>query len=505
MQNFYGRRKLTASYTKDQLDRNVVKGILEQVIVDHNTNAHEINELDYYRLGKHEILTKNKQVRPEINNVVVENYAYSIVDFKTNYVHGNPLSYIQSDNARIESIEKLNQFMNMLGKQSLDKTLGQHRFSFGTGYRIILPNKNQDKNAVPFEIFNLNPRNTACVYSTHFREEKLLAFTYYDFKEIGTDKSYREFTVYTDNKVFTFRTPSYKDFSNFNFASTPLEFVDEKYHVIGFIPIVEYKLNDDRFGLIELVKTQQDALNKLTSSELDDVEQFVQSLIVFVNAQLSDKGRQTLSSDGVVVINSNKNLPADVKMLSHSSDHSQIKILYERIHMAMLNIVGVPIVSDKNSGGGDTGQARLVGEGWTMADERAKSDEFTFESGEKELLNIVLSICHKSGVLKDLTTENIQVKFNRTRTDNLQTKVQALQGLLSTGIVAPDDALRTSELFANYVEVYQKGQIYAEEKHKKDTEKEIYRQKELNKLDSQGENIQKQEEKDITKLYKEES
>lgn len=499
MQIFYGRKKLTTSYQKENLNKDVVKRILLDVLPEHELNSKAIHELDLYRLGKQDILQKTKMVRPEINNVVVENYAYSIVDFKTNYVHGNPLTYIQNDEARIESVEILNRYMDILGKQALDKTLGQHRFSFGTGHRIVLPSKSINKDSVPFEIFNLDGRNTACVYSTHFREDKILGFTYYDFKEQETDKYYREYTVYTDNKVYVYRTPTYKSFVSIDYNTLDLEFVEEASHIVGRIPILEYKLNDDRFGLIELIKSQQDALNKITSNELDDIDQFIQSLIVFINTKLSTEGKKTLSSDGVVEIRSDKNLPADIKMLSQASDHSQLKLLYERIHKAMMNVAGVPIISDRNIGG-DTGQARLVGDGWTMADERAKSDEFTFERGERELLDIVLSICHKRGVLKDLTLQSIQVKFNRNRTYNLQTKVQALQGLLSTGIVAPDDALRTSELFANYIEVYQKGQVYAQQKQQNDLDKEVERALALGKVNNQSENIEPIQEPDVMKL-----
>ena len=488
---YKGRNLLLASVKKEDLTPENVRKILIDVLPKHNENSRHIKELNEYRLGNQEILRKTKTVRPDINHIVVENYAYSIVDFKTNYVHGNPLSYVHKqinkeikENDKLDDINELNAYMTQLGKQTLDKNLGQDRYTGGTGYRIVLPKNDQ----VPFEIHNLDPKHTGIVYSSGFRRQKLFAFTYSDFKDYKKNKWYRRYSVYTHNALYTYKTDHYGNGEYINYTDFNLHFEQQERHALGLIPIVEYELNEDRYGLVELIRTQQDALNHITSSELDDLDQFVQSLLVITNAQLPrDKDGKPVSLKGssVLEITSKDKLQAEVELLSQQSDHTQLKVLHDRIHRAMMSIAGVPIMSDKNSSGGDTGQARLVGEGWTMADERAKSDEFTFERGEKELLELVLSICHKKGKLKTLTNDSIYIKFNRNRSDNLQTKVQALQGLVSTGIIAPEDAISTSELFIDPIEVYRKGQEYAEEKSRKDFELEVERQKVLQQISNQ--------------------
>ena len=50
--------------------------------------------------------------------------------------------------------------------------------------------------------------------------------------------------------------------------------------------IIEYPLNSSRIGIIELVMSLLNALNRISSADLDDVEQFVQSLLVFVNQDI---------------------------------------------------------------------------------------------------------------------------------------------------------------------------------------------------------------------------
>ena len=72
--------------------------------------------------------------------------------------------------------------------------------------------------------------------------------------------------------------------------------------VIKGFRIIEYPLNKNRIGLIELVISQLNAINRITSNELDDIEQFVQSLLVYVNQQIDiDRHRQVIKEGAVEI------------------------------------------------------------------------------------------------------------------------------------------------------------------------------------------------------------
>ena len=126
--------------------------------------------------------------------------------------------------------------------------------------------------------------------------------------------------------------------------------------------------------LIELVITQLNALNKIKSDDLDGIDQFVQSLLVFVNQDVDVEDVRALEEAGAIkVFSQDPNKPADVKLLTQQLLHSETKIVTDDIYNKILTILGIPRLNDKPSGG-DTGQARLLGEGWTMAYQRAKQD-----------------------------------------------------------------------------------------------------------------------------------
>ena len=117
-----------------------------------------------------------------------------------------------------------------------------------------------------------------------------------------------------------------------------------------------------------------------------------------------------------------------------------------------------------NHHGGDTGQARLLGEGWTMADERAKQDELSFKKPERQFLKLILNICNeklkgKSENLKGLKLSDIDIKFTRNKSDNILVKTQALMNLMNAQC-PPDIAFTVIGLFNDPNEVFEKAKEY---------------------------------------------
>ena len=91
----YGRKILYSSYTQRELNKQIIMDILNKVFPIHLANFKEIDYLERVYKGYQPILGKTKEVRPSINNIVVENYAYFMTEFKKSYVFGKPLKYVQ--------------------------------------------------------------------------------------------------------------------------------------------------------------------------------------------------------------------------------------------------------------------------------------------------------------------------------------------------------------------------------------------------------------------------
>lgn len=439
---FFGRKVIYADYKEEEINEDTIKEILTKVFNLHLQNAFEIDYLEKYYRGFQPILGKEKDVRPNINNQVVENNAYFMVEFKKSYVFGAPIQYIQRGDQANEEVGALNGYVLAEDKYPKDTELAESLYISGIAHRIVLPDINENS---PFSIENLDSKTTFVVYSSYLPHKKLFACTY--SKEVDTNKI--RGSIYTKDKYYTFNKDNLASMFNVKF---------EKYHILGQIPIFEYYLNKSRLGIIEVVIDLLNQINKVTSDEIDGLEQYIQSILVFVNQDIDKEDFQSLLDLGAVKIaTSDPSRPADLKLLSNNIDHTNTKVLHDRLFNAALNIIGIPRSAEKASGG-DTGQARLLGEGWTMADERANQDEMQFKRCSNPEIELILRICRlaPNSEIKNLTIKDLDQQFTRNKSDNFLVKCQGMMNQINSG-VAPDIAMTTSGLYSDPNETFSKS------------------------------------------------
>ena len=496
---FFGRRVLRTSLTKKELTAEKIRQILPQVLREHEKNVNEIGYLYNYYKGKQPILKKQKVVRPEINNKVLENHAFEIVEFKKAYIYGEPVQYVQKGEKNNETvnpeISELNKYMESEDKASLDKEIAEWQYICGTAYRWVDVDNEDDEDEAPFEIRTADPRKTFVVYSSGIRGEQLFCgyYSYFSNKIMAEDgneyiSKYRIITIYTDTFMCQFK----ESFGNFELLDLDMPVNDTSFIKVKEYPlkikgqrIIEYPLNQARLGLIELVMTGLNALNRIKSDDIDGIDQFVQSLLVFINQEIDIPTFKKLVEAGAIeVSSSDPNKPADVKLLTSQLLHSETKIVTDDIYNNILTICGVPRLNDKPSGG-DTGQARLLGEGWTMADERAKQDELSFKKSERQFLKLILKICKYEGKISTLKNSDIDIKFTRNKSDNLLVKTQGLLNMKEAQ-VSPDIAFTICGLFSDPNDVYAKAKKYFGDSFWKSESKQLNNN--LNTLNNQNDN-----------------
>ena len=171
--NMFGRRVI---YTDvDEITADNVLDVLRDALLTHSINSAEIDTLYDYYCGKQNILQRVKEVRAEINNKIVENRANEIVTFKTGYLVGEPIIYINrtDDENYSNKVNALNEYMYLAGKKSKDKKLFDWMHIAGVGVRMVLPNLSQKENEAPFKLYSLNPRNSFVIHSSGLDHERM--------------------------------------------------------------------------------------------------------------------------------------------------------------------------------------------------------------------------------------------------------------------------------------------------------------------------------------------
>lgn len=463
----YGRK---AIYTRaERITRENVAQVMQKANSAFLSNQRQIQYLYNYYKGKQPVLQREKQIRPEICNRIVENRALEIVSFKTAYICGEPIQYISGndDENVCKAVSLLNAFMRMNSKASLDKELFDWQHICGTSYRMVLPAdepEDGEEDEAPFKMLTLDPRFAGVIYSASVDHKPMAGFLaqkdedgnpYFD---VYTKDSF--FRVQNNDVLFE-RTPETQA-AELERVESPRDpdFDWNRTQNVNGIPIFEYPLNEARMGAFECVTSLLEAINELDSNRLDGVAQFIQSLIVLYNCQLPEgTTANVIREKGLIELSSVSDNKADIKILSEQLNQADTQTVKDDMYRSVLNIVGMPSTSDGNTSDSSNNGAVIMRNGWTQAESRAKDSEAMFKKSEHEMLRYVLRYLRRTGDL-ELRLIDVDYRFTRRQYDALLTKVQALTQMLSTDKIAPRLAFNTCGLFTDPEEAARESATY---------------------------------------------
>lgn len=273
----FGRREITTPV--DKITRRNLVQVMEKAVSIHKENSAEIDYLYWYERGKQPILSRTKEVRPEINNRIVENHAAEITQFTSAYFLGEPVTYVRRGDRKeaSDAVGRLNDMMFFEKKASHDKRLATWMSLCGHGYRMVLPDKNYESGSdeAPFTLDIPDPRHTFVVYHSGFGHARVMGvrevFRYEGekLKTLYCGYTKTHYFEVMDDKILTWKT-----------------------HTLYDIPIYEYRLNMFRLGSFEPAIPLLNAINTMASNRVDGVEQFVQSFLKFINCEV-DEGQDS--------------------------------------------------------------------------------------------------------------------------------------------------------------------------------------------------------------------
>lgn len=460
--DFAGRKKIFIDV--DEINAGNIEEVVSDVLAIHNRNAQEIKYLMDYERGITPIRKREKEGRKDIDYRISENHASEIKTFKVGYVFSSPITLVQravednkSSSEDDKRVARLNEMLFEQGKAAKDKQLAEDFSIGGVGYRMALPKKYDDGGVAPFDILPLNPLTTCVGYSNDVYQRRMLGVSYV-VKADGSTK----IGAYTDD--------FYYELEGSQFGGE-LRLVNATKNGIGIVPIVEYRADEQRMGCFEKVLDLLDALCILTSDRVNGLSQFVQNILWADNVQISEEQKEAVKAGGWLFTKSDGATKANIQYLTQQLDQTSAQALVDWIYEQVLQITGTP--ARGKSTGGNTGQAIVLSNGWTIAETAAKNTEIVFKESEFEFLKVILRILEKDKnvdeEMKSLRLSDIDIKFSRNKTDSILVKVQALQGQLDAGI-DPLTAIKTCDLYSDPQLVWNDSKKYIEEKRKSVTE-----------------------------------
>ena len=440
----YGRQTIYVNLTEKELLSGTINdqatriiNLLPDIISIHTANKIETEYLQDYIKGIQDIRFKVKKTREEINNKPTENWAYAFVDFKTTWQLGKPIQYVMRNDSASSEIEALNRYVRYENKKAKDLMLYEDVLTVGRGFRFTNYDKPGEADEAPFEIINVDCQNCEVIYSSKLGNEQLFSVIETEMQEVipNPDQDaeekfiisfFQEYTIYTRNRMFVIQA------RGGDFTVTKTAPIALKEHLID-----EWYVNKNRISLVELGKDIFDNINYMEGLDLDDMEQFVNAIMVFTNAEVDEEEFEAIKELGAVSIKSTENKKASVELLQARLNAQDTQTFYTRLVTALHQILGVPMAGDSGSvTSGDTGKAKLTGQGFTSAGIRAERDETMIEMCDFEGLKKMIKICKNragSGVTT-LRASDLDIKLQRDMSDNLLVKTQGLMNLLASDI-----------------------------------------------------------------------
>ena len=452
--HLFGRTVITNDEV-EITDSNIID-ILDKAMAAHMKNRGEIQYLwDYYR-GKQPILMREKKVRPEICNRIVENRANEIVSFKVGYLCGEPIQYIgrNGSDSVSKAISELNEMMFSENKASQDKRIAEWQAICGTAYRLVLPDIRKGEDDAPFELYTLDPRDSFVVYSNEVSGRSLLGVKY-----CTTDDNDTICSVYSDRHYWKVKN------------GKVIESADNK---LGMIPIIEYPANSARLGAFEIVLPLLDAINNVSSNRMDGIEQFIQAFVKFVNCDITTEDFEKLKDLGAIKVKSVDGQSADVDIVTNELNQMQTQTLVDYLYQTVLTICGMPSMSNGSTSDSSNNGAVILKNGWQGAETRAKDSELMFKEAEQKVLKIVLCIIRNTRGLSvdmySLRLKDINLQFTRRNYENIQSKSQVLVSMLQQDKIHPRLAFENCGLFIDPERAYSVSKEYSEEQQRKNLE-----------------------------------
>lgn len=455
----FGRKQIFCD--KTNIDKTNILEVLGEAYAIHEQNRAEMLYLFEYVKGRQPILDREKQIRPEINEKIVDNMASEILEFKLGYEFGSPISYVQrarkdiksrnalfyffkklftSDESKKEDlrVSAINEMMVEECKAAKDLQLAKDVKTCGIGYRLILPKKIKTGVSV-FDLLVLNPMNTFVVYSNDAYRELILGVSYFPHRDGSVT-----FGCYTKTSYFKIEMGITKDFE---------DWFEEKPNTVGMVPIIEYINDYDRMGCFERVIPLMDALNTIDSDRVNDIAQHVQNILWGDNVALDTEQYKKLRDDGMILTKSEQGRTATLKYLESVLNQSENQTLVDYVKQQILDITNTPSRSELS--GGSTGSATNMSTGWMAAETDAKEKEQIWSASERRETAVILKIIKDSNEvdadIAELNLSDIEIKFSRSRTYDLATKCNSLSALIGIGI----DPLRAIEVVGLFTDPQQ--------------------------------------------------
>lgn len=361
------------------------------------------------------------------NNRLVDNQYRKLVDQKTNYVLGKPLTIATYKDDYLELLNKV------FDKNTHRKLRVLAQYAVDGGISWLYPYYDEQGN---FKIMVFPSYEICPIWKDKAHTELECAMRYYP-EEILLDNGDSEFLYHVD----LFTTNGITHFRYQGGSLIPLENAHTDYMYVGDtgynwsrLPIIPFKYNSKEIPLIRNVKSLQDALNEVMSDFQNNMQEDPRTTILVLknyDGTNIPEFRQNLATYGVIKVTTVDGVQGGVEALKVDVNAQNYQAILMQLKRAIV----------ENGRGFDAKEERMDGDPNQMNIESMYTDidldvnamETEFQAGFEELKWFVDQYLIHTGN-GDFTQENVEFVFNRDIFINEDAKIDNC--VKSVGIIS---------------------------------------------------------------------
>lgn len=332
-------------FTVDNFDEyNINKSVILKLIQQHSTLAQRIEMLEAYYDGEHAIKQRTR-TKGAPNNKIAVNFAKYITDISTGYFISNPITYSCADT-------DLEALLTAFDHAYVDDTDADNAFEAsqnGLAFEYVYAKEGETE----LRTKNLCAKNTFMIYDTSIEENEVAAVYYRTLHDDATDRLKYVATVCTTHFIYELNI----------YDSTEVQLTTEqaREHYFGAVPVICYQNNHNAYGDYEQVIDLIDAYNTVMSDRVNDIQDFVDAVLVIYGTLLSDEGdeageaKKALHDGKLLEFPDKQTMGAE--WLTRQLDESGVEVLQTAIAKDILRMAYVPDFTDENFANNASGVA----------------------------------------------------------------------------------------------------------------------------------------------------
>lgn len=369
-----------------------------------------------YYDGAHDILERERMVMNAEgtltpvhnlpNNKLVDNQYRKLVDQKTNYVLGKPLTIATPNDEYLQLLNKV--FTKKVHRQL--RVLAQYAVDGGKAW--VYPHYDEQSNF----ILTVFPAYEICpVWKDKNHTELECAMRYYSesvFDENGGNKTVYYVDLFTIYGITHFRYQGGSLILD-EIPHSDYMYIGDNGYNWDRLPIIPFKYNSKEIPLIRNVKSLQDALNQVLSDFQNNMEEDPRTTILVLknyDGTNIQEFRQNLATYGVIKVTTVDGVQGGVETLKVEVNAQNYQAILMQLKRAIV----------ENGRGFDAKEERMDGDPNQMNIESMYTDidldvnamETEFQAGFEELKWFIDNYLVHTGH-PDYSEENVEFVFNR--------------------------------------------------------------------------------------------